>query len=88
MAESGQWMTGTEANNELASSTTVNSFAPAVEFASAIFGAVGANRYVQDYSFKHDDVVIEETGRDNRALIAAAATAMLLILVLIVIAVG
>jgi hypothetical protein len=71
------WMTGTQAN---AQTDAVGNVAA---FGAAIFGSVGANRYVRPSLFKHDDVVIVETARDNRALIAAGGTLLLAVVVLI-----
>ncbi len=51
----------------------------------SIFSAVGGNKYATSYRFKDADVVILETARDNRALIAAVGTVLLVILVAFVI---
>ena len=71
-------MNGAQANN-VGGATNA-----AVNFGSAILGAIGANRYATDTRFKHDAVVLEETDRDNLALVATAATGFLVLVVVII----
>lgn len=73
-------MSGNDANGQGAGITA------AAEMAGAIFSQIGANKYARPAYFKPSDVVIEETARDNRALIAAGGTVLLAIIVLIFLA--
>ena len=73
-------MSGNEANAQNQSIGTV------ANMATSIFASVGANRYARDLYFKPSDVVVPETARDNRALIAAGGTVLLAIIVLIFLA--
>lgn len=79
METQSPWMNGNTANSQLAAASTV------ANMATAIFGSIGANTYVQHYSFNPADVVVEETQRDNFALLTAGATVLLLLLMVIVI---
>lgn len=71
-------MTGEQAN---AQGAAVNGV---VDMGVTIFSAIGGNAYVQNRRFKHDDIVVQETARDNRAFIAAGATALLLLAVVLI----
>lgn len=71
-------MTGDQANGQ---NVAYGAVASAV---SNIFGAIGANKYVQNNRFKSDDVVIEETARDNRALVVSGATVLLFVVAIII----
>ena len=75
---SGPWMNGDQANSQLAVGRQM------FQVAATVFALVGSNRYVENSYFKPDEVVVEETARDNKALISAGAAILLLILVLIV----
>lgn len=69
------WMNGTTANQQQAAGTVAN-------MVSGIFALIGANKHANHYRFKADDVVIEETARDNRAMITSGATLLLFLVVL------
>lgn len=71
-------MNGTQANSQLAAYGTV------ANMGAAIFGSIGANTYATNLRFKADDVVVQETQRDNRAMIATGATVLLFVIVAIV----
>lgn len=71
------WMSGNTANAQSAGIGAV------ADMAGAIFTSVGGNRYARPARFKADDVVVLETARDNRLLIAGAGTVVLAIVVLI-----
>ena len=72
------WMNGTEANAQAAATNGL------IQVGTAIFGAIGANKYSTDYRFKHEDVVIEETARDNHALIVTGGSFLLLIVLIVI----
>lgn len=76
-------MSGNEANAQNGQGAGANAV---INMATAIFGQVGANRYAQPAYFKPSDVVVPETARDNRALIAAGGTLVLALIVLILMA--
>lgn len=71
-------MTGSEAN---AQNQAINSV---IEMGTVIFGAIGANKYVSTRRFKDEDVVIQETARDNHAFIVTGASVLLLVTVIVV----
>lgn len=78
--EKSPWMSGNTANAQGATMTAVT------DIAGAIFGQIGGNKYATPAYFKPSDVVIPETARDNRSLIAAGGTVLLAIIVLIFLA--
>jgi hypothetical protein len=81
--ETTPWMSGNDANAQSGQGAGANAV---INMATAIFGQIGANRYAQNTYFKPSDVVVPETARDNRALIAAGGTVILALIVLILMA--
>lgn len=88
MEDASKWISGADFNAQGAAggaNPMTQAVSSVANMAIAIFGAVGANKYVTSSRFKPDDVVIVETARDSRAYIALGASIVLLIVVLILI---
>jgi hypothetical protein len=85
MNDIAQWISGAEYNAQGGTTSNSDGVSAAIvgvtNVATAIFGQIGANKYVRPSRFKNEDVIIPEELRDNRAYITAAIAVVLLIAV-------